>query len=176
MDHVDQHRPATGLAPPWCGIEVVIGLVEQRTAHYRHQVAEQAFGDHLAGFVENGAVCPMVADQQLCPALLGNGQQALALCQAMGHRFFDQCGDALLNTGQRAFHMQGIGGGKNDPVRALLSEQLLQRGIQRHSGGCGKRCCSRSRINQRAQLARGVGLDQFDVTTADQAGTGDGDA
>ncbi|MOA69536.1 hypothetical protein D3C78_1977880 [compost metagenome] len=63
MDHIDQHRSATGLAAPGRGVEVIIGLVEQGAAHHRDQVAEQAFGDHLAGLVENRAVGAMVSHQ-----------------------------------------------------------------------------------------------------------------
>ncbi|MCY1439941.1 hypothetical protein D9M71_561950 [compost metagenome] len=73
VDQVDQHRSAPGFAAPGRGVEVIIGLVEQGAAHHRHEVAEDALGDDLAGLVENRAVGAMVAHQQSCAALLGDG-------------------------------------------------------------------------------------------------------
>ncbi|MNC76972.1 hypothetical protein D3C75_1288130 [compost metagenome] len=72
--------------------------------------------------------------------------------------------------------MQMIRGGENHAVRTLLGEQLGQRRVQRHPGGCGQFGSGRGRVDQGAELAGVAGLDQFNMTPTDQAGTGDGDA
>ncbi|MNP26337.1 hypothetical protein D3C76_1191920 [compost metagenome] len=116
----------------------------------------------------------MMADQQPRPGLLGDGQQALAFLQGVGHGFFDQRGDTVFNAGQGAFDMQVIGRGQDHAVRALLGEQLLKARVEGNAVGGSQFGGGRGRVDQGGQIALGAGLDQFDMPAADQPGTGDG--
>ena len=116
----------------------------------------------------------MMADQKRHAGLISRGAQAFAFIECMRDGLLDQRRNTRADAFERLLDMQLVRRGKHHAIGTAGGEQFAERAKERHVGLFRHFLRGGTRIDDCSQAATRTLLDQFDVTSADKPGAGDG--
>ncbi len=169
--------PPPGCAPPpAAGLEVVVGLVEQRGADTATIGPSTPLAHDLAGLGHDRAVVAVMAGQHRHPGRFPGLDEPGGALDRVADRLLHDHRHAGRHALQPAVDVHLVRRGEDDPVGPVRPRTA--RRATGYSGTpyfCGQLRAGRAGVDDRRELGRGAGVDLLDVPLADQPGAGHGD-